>query len=171
MARVFFTSDLHFGHENLCQGLRNMDAESCFALIAFKWNRVVTKRDIVYVLGDITMEKHQNIEHYLSRLNGTIVVVGGNHDTRRCCAEYQRLGITVMGALEYKGFICTHIPVHPREAALYRGNIHGHLHRQDDIDNPCYLGDRYFNVNTEFFDYTPISFERIVQYLNKVRND
>ena len=107
MARVFFTSDLHFGHKNLCQGLRGMTSEESDKLIIDNWNKVVTKRDLVYVLGDITMENQNDIPKYISQLNGRIVLVGGNHDTKQCCDVYRKLGITVMGCLEYKGFICT----------------------------------------------------------------
>ena len=43
MAKVFFTSDLHFGHKNLCEGLRGMTAEDSDALIISNWNKVVFK--------------------------------------------------------------------------------------------------------------------------------
>ena len=115
MARVFFTSDLHFGHTNLCLGLRQMSPVESDKLIIDNWNKVVTKRDVVYVLGDITMENQNIIPQYIKQLNGRIIIVGGNHDNRQCCDVYRKLGITVMGTLEYKGFICTHIPVHPCE--------------------------------------------------------
>ena len=145
-----------------------MTAQESYDLIKRNWNKIVTKRDIVYVLGDITMEKHQHIAEYLSGLNGQICVIGGNHDYKRCCVEYQRLGIPVMGALEYKGFVCTHIPIHPQEMEFYRGNIHGHIHNQGIIDGldykPKTLGDRYYNVNVELHEYTPVLFNEIENY-------
>lgn len=163
MARVFFTSDLHFGHDSLCNSVRNMTADESYDLIRHNWNKVVTKRDLVYVLGDITMEKHQHIEAFLSGLNGQICIIGGNHDYKRCCKEYQRLGIPVMGVLEYKGFMCTHIPIHPRELQFCRGNIHGHIHAKD-TNSLNYVGDRYFNVNIELHNYTPVLFDDIEKY-------
>ena len=172
MARVFFTSDLHFGHKNLCVGLRGMSVEESDQLIINNWNKVVTKRDLVYVLGDITMENQNEIPKYISQLNGRIVLIGGNHDTKQCCDVYRKLGITVMGCLKYKGFICTHIPVHPYELEqedrqLLRGNIHGHVHRSDTIDGMEYepktdYGPLYYNVNTELHNYTPIAFDDIL---------
>ena len=167
MAKVFFTSDLHFGHKNLCEGLRGMTAEESDALIISNWNKVVSKRDIVYVLGDITMEKHKNIKDYISKLNGHIRIVGGNHDNVRCCHEYRELGITVMGVLIYKNYICTHIPIHESQLYGFAGNIHGHIHRQGEIDGlghytPATLDPtKYYNVNTEFHSFTPIEFEQI----------
>ena len=172
MARVFFTSDLHFGHKNLCLGLRGMSAEESDQLIINNWNKVVTKRDLVYVLGDITMENQNDIPKYLSKLNGRIVLIGGNHDTKQCCDVYRKLGITVMGCLKYKGFICTHIPVHPYELEqedrqLLRGNIHGHVHKSGTIDGEEYApktdyGPLYYNVNIELHNYTPIAFDDLV---------
>lgn len=164
MARVFFTSDLHFGHKNLCQGLRGMTAEESDKLIIDNWNKVVTKRDLVYVLGDITMENQNDIPKYISQLNGRIVLIGGNHDTKQCCDVYRKLGITVMGCLKYKGFLCTHVPVHPYEIErehkqLFRGNIHGHIHcNQTDFN----FGPLYYNVNTELHNYTPVAFDDLV---------
>ena len=77
MSRVFFTSDLHFGHKNLVEGLRGMSVEESDALIIKNWNKVVGKRDVV-------MEKPDKAIEYIPMLNGSIRIVGGNHDTLRC---------------------------------------------------------------------------------------
>lgn len=172
MSRVFFTSDLHFGHESLCKCLRGMTAQESDELIIHNWNKAVTKRDKVYVLGDFTMEKHYDIERILKQLKGDIVLVGGNHDVLRCSKEYMRLGVPVMGCLQYKGFFCTHIPIHPRELDFCRGNIHGHLHLGGAIDeygdySPYALGQGYYNVNTELNNYTPILFDDIVKRIKR----
>lgn len=177
MARVFFTSDLHFGHKNLCLGLRGMSVEESDQLIINNWNKVVTKRDLVYVLGDITMENQNEIPKYISQLNGRIVLVGGNHDTKQCCDVYRKLGITVMGCLEYKGFICTHIPIHPYELQqedrqIARGNIHGHVHKSGIIEGEEYTpktdyGPLYYNVNIELHNYTPVAFDDLVADFQK----
>lgn len=170
---VYFTSDLHFGHEKLCRGLRGMSAEESDKLIIENWNKIITKHDTVYVLGDITMEKHKNIEEYIKQLKGDIVIIGGNHDKRKCCKEYQRLGIQVLGCMEYKGFICSHIPLHPDCVAECRGNIHGHIHLKGDIEGygpyepPKPLEGRYYNVCCELHDYKPVPFEEIVKYFEE----
>ena len=167
MSRVFFTSDLHFGHKNLCQGLRGMTSEESDQLIINNWNKVVTKRDLVYVLGDITMENQNDIPKYIKQLNGRIILIGGNHDTKQCCDVYKKLGITVMGVLKYKGYICTHIPIHPRELVIdgvqqWRGNIHGHVHQFEKGKAKYDYGPLYYNVNIELHNYTPIAFDDLV---------
>lgn len=174
MAKVFFTSDLHFGHNNLCEGLRGMSFEQNDSLIISNWNNTVSKRDIVYILRDITLGKEKLLEKYLRQLNGNIRIVGGNHDTRKCCEVFQRLGIVVMGCAEYKGFICTHIPIHEAELSRYTGNIHGHIYVGGYIKGlgnykgANLLNDRYYNVNTEFHGYTPVCFDDIEKYFEKI---
>ena len=164
MSKVYFISDPHFGHKNI-GNLRGMDSDTFDSLIIENWNKTVNKRDIVYVLGDITMEDHNSIGSYLSQLKGVIRVVGGNHDTLKCCKSISGMGITVMGCLLYKGFICTHIPIHPHELhGRFRGNIHGHIHNQS-ID----LGEDYFNVVCERIGYTPMLFDDIVERFTKKR--
>lgn len=52
---VYFTSDLHLGHENvikLCNRPFDSIEEMDEALIR-NWNRKVTNGDTVYVLGDL----------------------------------------------------------------------------------------------------------------------
>lgn len=176
MSRVFFTSDLHFGHKNLVEGLRGMSVDESDALVIENWNKVITKHDTVYILGDVVMEKPQKAMEYLPRLNGSIRIVGGNHDTLRCCRAYSMMGIPVIGVLQYKGFLCTHIPVHPTQIEHFRGNIHGHIHLSGDIEglgryNAPLVEGRYYNVNTEFHDYTPVLFDDIVSWFEKNKHD
>lgn len=54
MSKVFFTGDLHFGHENVLafdhrpfETVEEMDVE-----LIRRWNHKVSKGDLVYVLGD-----------------------------------------------------------------------------------------------------------------------
>ncbi len=156
MSKVYFTSDLHFGDKTLCNIIRNMSAEESDELIVSNWNKTVNKRDKIYILGDITTTTE--IQHTrFKELNGDIVLIGGNHDLENIGCK---LGIDVIGALEYKGFICTHIPIHPNETLFYKGNLHGHLHSSSN------LGPEYFNVNVEFNNYTPVLFEDIVKHFD-----
>jgi calcineurin-like phosphoesterase family protein len=81
MSKVFFTSDQHFGHENIikhCErpfnGVDHMDDE-----LTLRWNEVVSPRDIVYCLGDFTLGGVEKARKYFSRLYGRIVVLQNAH--------------------------------------------------------------------------------------------
>lgn len=156
MSKVFFFSDPHFGHTNMCEKYRNMTVEESNDLIITNWNKVVTKRDKVILLGDIALSKPYLRTLHL--LNGIILIVGGNHDTPSNCYNLNELQFNVCGVYEYKGFVCTHIPIHPNELIIhkYRGNIHGHQH-DPNID----YGPDYFNVCADVINLTPICFEEL----------
>ena len=61
MSKVYFISDLHFGHKKITEfggDLRTGNSwEENMEAIIDNWNNTVTKRDIVYVLGDVAFNK------------------------------------------------------------------------------------------------------------------
>lgn len=83
MGKVFFTADLHFGHENVIkfdarpfETVEEMDEE-----LIRRWNEKVGKGDLVYVLGDMIWKtRNSDAETLIKRLNGQIILIKGNHD-------------------------------------------------------------------------------------------
>lgn len=142
MANVLFCSDLHFGHKNI-GGFRaphhiRSEEENRWR-ICEDWRKKVTKRDIVYVLGDacFTMETVFEFES----LPGKKILVRGNHDLLDT-QVYLKYFDGVYGLLKYKEFWLSHAPIHPMEL---RGkvNLHGHVHYATLDDK------RYFNCCPE----------------------
>lgn len=80
MSSIFFTSDSHFGHNNVikyCNRPFSSIGEMDEKLIS-EWNNTVSKNDTVYHLGDFTFGDHKP---YLNRLNGkNKYLILGNHD-------------------------------------------------------------------------------------------
>ena len=82
---VYFTSDLHFGHELMLKKYPNFRkganaAEMDENLIAV-WNALITPEDVVYDLGDVSFHKDfARTYDILRRLNGRHFLVRGNHD-------------------------------------------------------------------------------------------
>jgi len=163
---VFFISDLHFGHENMaikrgfsCSGEMNEHIIKC-------WNSVIDKRDMVYILGDITMEKTLDYP-LLNRLKGDKNVVLGNHDQRQHVTELLKYVNSVSGMINYKGvYILTHCPIHPCELDFrFKYNIHGHVHENSLPDK------RYINVSCEEVNYTPIEFSKLIEKYGEKENN
>ena len=83
MSKVYFTGDLHFGHENVLafdhrpfETVEEMDAE-----LIRRWNHKVGKGDLVYVLGDfIWKTRNEDAPSLIKSLNGQIILIKGNHD-------------------------------------------------------------------------------------------
>ena len=156
MSQVFFISDLHFSHQNMAKARGFETIEQHDNHIIDCWNKKVSKRDIVYLLGDLTMEKRSPYP-LLAKLNGTKRVIGGNHDRPQDMHELLKYVYSISGMIRYKGFILTHCPIHESEVDRFRGNIHGHVHAES-LPDP-----RYFNVSAEAINYTPISFEELLE--------
>lgn len=156
MSKVFFYSDPHFSHTNMAIARGFSSIEEHDNHIITSWNKKVSKRDIVFLLGDVTMEKKSPYP-LLSKLNGVKRLVGGNHDRPQDMHELLKYVHSISGMIRYKGFILTHCPIHESEIDRFRGNIHGHVHAKS-LPDP-----RYFNVCAEAINYTPISFEELLE--------
>ena len=153
MSLVRYISDLHFHHRNMAIKRGFIDEHNMNEYIVSQWNKTVSKRDVTWILGDITMEK----DNYdiLDRLNGYKKVILGNHDKPQHVRSLLRHvnSIQSMKYVQDKEFgksILTHAPIHPCELE-YRWpiNIHGHVHENTLEDK------RYINVCAEAIDYKP----------------
>ena len=68
--KVWFTSDLHFHHRNICRYCNrpyNSLEEMHEALIT-NWNSVVKEDDTVFLLGDMGFCGYEKLKELLSRL-------------------------------------------------------------------------------------------------------
>ena len=169
---IYFTSDCHFNHNNILKyepETRPFNTiEEMNETIIANWNNVVKPEDTVYVLGDMFMGALDSIEPILNRLNGTIKLVRGNHDTKNRLAEYARLGIEVKDIeyITYKGrfFILCHFPMTNEEfiQMIVRDNsevvvLYGHIH--SNAPKGCVNGTYHVGADTN--DLTPISIEQL----------
>ncbi len=167
MSEIFFISDTHFGH----RGILSFPATAPFRPFATieehdealvdRWNAQVNPKDIVYHLGDFCFGK-RNLE-IAARLNGNKKLIMGNHDMY-ASEDYLQYFTHLYGALEYKGMILTHVPVHPNQLQRYYMNIHGHLHTYRVHDPDGNVDVRYFNVSVENHNLTPVPLDEIYNF-------
>ena len=82
--KIFFTSDHHFGHENILKftdrGFKTVqDMEDEYIK---RWNSNVKKTDTVYILGDFIWNtvKAKEYKEIVDKLNGIKILIIGNHD-------------------------------------------------------------------------------------------
>ena len=171
----FFCADLHLGHEGVCKFLRNdgtklrpwdSAAEMDEALIE-NWNSVVRPFDVVYVLGDVVI----NRKHLptISRLNGRKRLIGGNHDIfdLSCYTKYFE---DIKGVKVLSDMVLSHVPLHPLSVSQRWGtNVHGHTHA-NSMNSPFHVC-----VSMEQIDFTPISLEdlriKITKHKESFQND
>lgn len=95
---MWFTSDWHFGHANIIKyqpnRLQEFDLEGADdpimkmnEMMVRQWNSQVAPDDHVWFLGDFGMGKIEHSLSYVSRLNGVIDVILGNHDRPHAIAS------------------------------------------------------------------------------------
>lgn len=84
MPKIWITSDLHFGHANIIKFCQRpfSSVEEMDAVLIYNWNEIVGKDDIIYIVGDFTLNGPDFAADVFSMLNGKIFVMPGSHDHR-----------------------------------------------------------------------------------------
>ena len=78
---VWFTSDQHFDHPFMSKTFRGFSRTSKHDdQLIRDWNDVVLRGDCVVVLGDVFWTNYQHITAIWGQLNGSKILVKGNHD-------------------------------------------------------------------------------------------
>ena len=180
MGNVFFTSDTHFGHANVIKYSERPwpDVEAMNEGLIANWNSVIGKDDAVYHLGDFTLTNRvELIQSWLSRLNGQIRLVRGNHDTwlRRIdevaaadrikwVKDYAERTFDLDGE-RYKIVLC-HFPL-----MFWNGSHHGSFH----LHGHCHGNANHLNTNVRRLDvgvdpnnWKPLSLREVVDRLKNV---
>jgi calcineurin-like phosphoesterase family protein len=150
MPMIWLTSDLHLGHDKdfiwKARGFESIEEHDAF--IMYHWNKRANEDDDIYVLGDMVMGDHSNIEK-IRQLKGRIHLIRGNHDTDARMKKYAELDNIVEICegkfMRYKKYFLflSHFPSITdnveketlREATL---NLFGHTHQESHFygDNP-----------------------------------
>ena len=178
MSERYIISDPHFGHPNIRHipvrkdTCGDMTMQEHDEFLVDNWNRVVGKRDTVYLLGDIGMDRPMGYvtRGIIPRLKGSIHVLGGNHDTAEILQPFFKVHGVITMTIEGYRCILTHIPIHPQEM-WWDYNIHGHLHG-NTVKKDAWTKDmaklnlpedpRYICVCCEHMNYTPQLLESVV---------
>lgn len=162
-------SDTHFGHTNVIKyGKRPFNnKQEMDEFIINKWNNTVGKYDKVYHLGDFSFGDKAEFKEIVSRLNGNIILIKGNHDTRSN-KFYMDSGIfevssnPILLTINDIDFILSH---HPLTDSRYRFafNLHGHIHNEMLSTE----GVSTYNFSCEAINYTPVNLDEFAEQLNK----
>ena len=173
MGNVKFIGCVHLGHEWMAKHRGFKDVDEYHEHLIKSWNSVVHKKDLVYILGDVTMETNE-FYPILDSLNGRKKVILGNHDLGKHIPDLLKHVETVEGMVDYKGFVLTHCPIHPSALERNVGNIHAHIHDNNVeevaamtmYNNPGshrrLTQHMYFKVDAHYIDYKPKTIEELL---------
>lgn len=165
MSAVFFTSDTHFGHTNIIRycnrpftSVEEMDDE-----LVRRWNSVVARHDVVHHLGDFAFSRPERVRSLVTRLNGRIRLVVGNHDRRMGTGKIASLGFETVKDYDEVDIAGTKVVLchYPFETwnKGHRGSwhLHGHCHGTLVTSRDI----RRLDVGVDTHDYTPYSEDEV----------
>ncbi len=168
---IYFTSDLHFNHTNiinLCYRPFN-DIETMNKTIIDNYNKIVTNKDTVYILGDCGFKP----EEQLKQLKGKKILIKGNHDKLK---DIQNCFINIYDYLEiqynHQKFCLFHYPI--AEWNGYFNNsycLHGHQHNKPEYNlNNKNKNFRCYDVGVDANNFTPVSIDEIITFFKYLTN-
>lgn len=162
---IFLSSDLHLGHTAIIEGAARPflpgNPEKMDDVLIGNWNNTVKSSDKVYYLGDLTYNQGPDVcNTYLSKLNGDLVFIRGNHDICMDNSPENHL-------LKYSGreYYLVHDPKNRPDG--YSGwMIHGHVHNSRISDYPFMdFKNKTINVCCELTGYHPVNLRDIDRVL------
>ena len=173
---IYFTSDLHLGHENAIKhcGRPFSSAEEMDEYIVSNWNKRVHKDDTVYIVGDITL-KNVGGDEFVRRLKGKKILICGNHDQfiRQPGATELFEDIKMMEELHINGKRVTlcHYPMiewpgSRRDPGTkpYGYLVYGHIHNGvKEIFRHLYESENAFNAGMDVNGFIPVTWDELVE--------
>ena len=143
--------------------------------IIHNWNSRVKKEDTVFHLGDFCFRNsnetrgegiNKNANYWLSKLNGRIIIIGGNHDKNNSMNTPIRTIELIYGG---KNILLLHNPDEFSKADMkdYDLLLCGHVHEAWKV-----LNKKIVNVGVDVWNFMPISFEEIIRIkVKEEKND
>jgi len=170
---IFYTADLHLGHTNIikyCNRPFN-SFEHMNRVLINNWNSVVTEKDTVRLLGDVTLGGWQRFVYYMNQLNGNIRIIPGNQDKRwlkrwhsNPVNPFNRVGV-LDSIVTTKDVIMCHYPLLTWSRSHYGViNLHGHSHGVIGNVTRSGLeadGGYRVDVGVDCWNYYPVTMDQI----------
>jgi len=200
--KTFVTSDTHFYHANMItwesmpkrylfnsqkgiekgsddfiRDLLMQDVIVMNETLINNWNSVVGKNDLVYHLGDFAFASPNKIREIVSRLNGRIHLINGNHENWKTLKKIKDLFIATEPYKEIKyqfqdktyHIIMMHYPIQQWNRMHYNSMMlcgHSHGSILHDVREGHIKYD--VGVDTELADFKPILIDDLIINTQKI---
>lgn len=180
MAKQFYIADWHYDHKNVIHfdnrpfsSIEEMNKE-----LIERWNKVVSKDDVVYVLGDMFWCKASEAIGILDKLNGKKVLIRGNHDSHdhRFIEKFDRVYDYLETVDGDRKVVLCHYPIPCFKNHFYGWyHLYGHVHnsfehnmmeKNRDLMESLYEKQcEMYNVGAmmPYMNYTPKTLDEIIE--------
>lgn len=188
--RVWFTSDLHWGHRNIVKFCPQRQTEFGLSLddpdmlmkhddaLINQWNNTVSKHDTVYILGDLSFAPAEETKKMLEKLHGKKHLILGNHDASCKGLENYFESVSQIKEVWFKRHMysfldehmhCTlcHFPLIAWNRRMHGSiHLHGHLHGSgDDLNTNSEELRVDVGFDSKLGNCNLISLEQLYQYM------
>jgi calcineurin-like phosphoesterase family protein len=160
---IWFSSDLHLGHENIIKYCDRpfKNAEEMDEIIINNINRRVKDDDLFIIVGDVSFHP----DRYLDKINGIKWLIAGNHDNKKYDNLYDfvlrdNLDTYLKMKIGRHNCIVTHWPQYYNKNVDYV--ISGHTHEKYLVDG------NNVNIGVDQWDFKPLSFNELNIFLNAI---
>lgn len=163
---IWFTADTHFGHANIIKHCERpfADVHEMNKVLTTRWNQVVRSTDEVWHLGDFAFRSDPAA--YLSRLNGHVHLVLGNHDKEMQCRRAGFASVQQVCCLRDHGerFWLSHY-AHRTWYGSHHGvyHLYGHVHGRFDA-TPTSL-----DVGVDAWGFRPVPMSTVLGRFSELR--
>lgn len=190
MSKIFFISDLHFSHRNIfkhcpkrlkiCNAKDENDIDAWDEWLTQKWNLTISKKDIVYILGDFSFGTRDKVKNLLSKLNGRKFLILGNHDkssegltqyfeqiTQQKMVTFKKSSHSFLDE-DFTVFMCHYAlltwPQKHYGVVQCMGHSHGNLDKFNNESSDLRVD---VGIDGELSDYNFITLEKLYRFIKK----
>ena len=176
-SNIYFTSDSHFGHENILKFCHRpfKDVEEMNSELIRSWNEKVGPDDTIFHLGDFAFGGSDIWNNILKQLNGHKILIIGNHDIKNLREGYMQyfnyVGPQLLLNIEGRSVYLNHYPFlcyggswRSPKNAVYQ--LFGHVHSGPtssglDTERLVSLFKYQYDVGVDNNNFTPISWNEV----------
>lgn len=175
MGNIYFTSDTHFGHKNIIKYSQRpfADIQDMDENLIKNWNAIVSDNDTIWHLGDFAFMNSVQFETLLSRLNGHINIVLGNHDDVIIKSKLDLIKSSKIESIQqYKEINFDHkmlVLFHYGQRVWnksHHGSIHLYGHSHGSLPPHGLSVDVGVDCKEITSEYRPVSLDEIFQYMS-----
>lgn len=190
--KIWFTSDFHLKHSNIINYCNRpfKNVEEMHEVLIKNWNKNIHPNDLVYCLGDMMFSSNPTRDRPLiERLNGTKILIRGNHDGRPNVMLNCGFSAVLDQAILQIGkerVLLSHRPYAPKfslykllsgkwKKSWYRKNpkdnglflLHGHSHNKPEFR----IRDRMFDVGVDANYFKPVGIWEIGNWIAEYKQN
>ena len=177
-SKIYFTSDLHFGHEAILKYCNRpfANVEEMNQKLIENWNKKVPEDGIVFNLGDFAWGGYPFWKSMREQLNGKIILIKGNHDEKNLTQTgaqelFELVTYQMKIQIEGRKIYLNHYPFlcyagTYRDANGLEYQAFGHVHSGPgakglDVDRLSMLFPTQYDVGVDNNNYEPISWSEL----------